>query len=766
VLLGLFLAAFLAASALAEGIVEEVDVAGVRVVGNLRTGESAIFNTFRLEPGKVYPYTEVRLGLERVFNMGFFDDVKLYSETSTEGTVLTLEVVERPVVTSIKTTGHTKLDKDDIRAKIALAVGSSLDGRLLDESARAIKALYTEKGYYVASVTPAVELTAPGLAVVTFDIFEGAKVKIARVLIEGNDILDDGVLKKVMENREDTWYKRAKDFSPEKFDADMDKITELYRNRGFVQARVVSHEADIDRESSTADLKVTVEEGPRIIVKRVNIEVEEQETGKPAVPREALDAAVKLEPGRPYGRADLDKTLEGIYSVLGDQGYVFAEVEPSEAIQGDSLDLTLKIKPQQAVNVGRIIIEGNDVTFDKVIRREVLIRPGDILRRSLVERSHRDIFNLGYFEDVEVASKVGNEQGDIDLIFKVKERQTGIFNVGTSYSEEFGFTGFIEFSHNNVGWARKWPYLALGKGESLSLKWEFGNLTQIDISYRNPWFRDRPTTIGADIYNTKREYETYTDRRSGFALVTGRRIPFIDYARGYLRYSLEHRRLEPDDDASDYVKSQEGEYTTSRVTATLSRSSIDNPFFARSGSRTTASAEWAGAWLGGSTAYHTYTFESSNYIGVPLLNSALLFRTSAGVIDELGSEGYIPVYERFRLGGTTSEGVRGYEDREIVPEGNDWDVGGKFMLLGTVEYRVPVIKNQAFARAFLDAGDTWNSVRAARPWLLRRSAGFGFMIEIPMVGQIGLDVGYGFDREDDEGGPGWQSHFQFGMSGL
>ena len=110
---------------------------------------------------------------------------------------------------------------------------------------------------------------------------------------------------------------------------------------------------------------------------------------------------------------------------------------------------------------------------------------------------------------------MANEQGDIDLIFKVKEKQTGIFNVGTGYSEEYGFTGFIEFSHNNVGWFRSWPYLRLGKGESLSLKWEFGKLTQVDLSYRNPWFRDRPTTVGVDIYNTRREYDTYTDRRSG-----------------------------------------------------------------------------------------------------------------------------------------------------------------------------------------------------------------------------------------------------------
>lgn len=757
----------LAHPAAGQVLLEQVDVAGVSVTGNLRTAQEAILNTLRLEPGKSYPYSEVRLGLERVFAMGFFDDVRLYSERVAEGLRLTLEVVERPVVTAIRTTGHTKIDKDDIRAKIGLAVGSSLDARLVEESARAIKALYSEKGYYVASVTPGIEVSAPGLAVVTFDVFEGSKVKVARVLIEGNQLVDDGSLKKVMENKENRWYRRAKDFSPDKFDSDVEKIESLYKDRGLIRARVVSHEAAVDREASTADLIIRVEEGPRIVVRRVDVEMEGDVPPDGSVTRETLAAAVRLQPGGPYGRSDLDRSLEAMYSVLGDQGFVFAEIEPSETIAGDSLDLTLRVNPQQAVNVGRIVIEGNDVTFEKVIRREIMIKPGDILRRSLVERSHRDIFNLGYFEDVEVASRVANQEGDIDLIFKVKERQTGIFNVGTSYSDEFGFTGFIEFSHNNVGWSPRLPYLTLGKGESLNLKWEFGKLTQLELGYRNPWFRDRPLLVGVDLYNTRREYETYTDKRDGFGVVIGRRIPLIDYTRGYLRYSLERRELEPDaEKASDYVKNQAGRYTTSRITATLTRNSVDNPFFPRNGSRTTAAAEWAGSLLGGSTAYHSYTVQSSNYVAIPVLNSCLLFRAGSGVIDYLGSEGYIPVYERFRLGGTTSEGLRGYDDREVVPEGNASDEGGRFMLLGTVELRVPVIKNQAFARGFLDAGNTWNSVRAARPWLLRRSAGFGFMIEIPMVGQIGLDVGYGFDRDEDLGGPGWKSHFQFGMSGL
>jgi outer membrane protein insertion porin family len=184
------------------------------------------------------------------------------------------------------------------------------------------------------------------------------------------------------------------------------------------------------------------------------------------------------------------------------------------------------------------------------------------------------------------------------------------------------------------------------------------------------------------------------------------------------------------------------------------------------GSRTRLVAEWAGGLLGGTTAYQKYTAENSNFLPVPFLSSTVLVRLQVGLVDQWWNSGYIPVYERFRLGGTTTEGVRGYSEREIVPEGNALDEGGRFMLIGSVEYRVPVVKNRAFVLAFVDAGDTWNSFRSARPGFLRRSIGGGFRVEIPMMGTLGLDIAYGFDRRYPYGNPGWKTHFQFGTAGY
>ncbi len=746
---------------------DEIMVAEIEVSGNLRVSEMAVANTLGLIQGETYPYEEVRSGLRRIYATGFFEDVRLLTEETEQGHALVIEVVERPVVGAIRITGeHRKIDKGDIRKVVVLGVGSSLEERLVFESIAAIDSLYKDKGYYVAKVDHEVEPVNESTVALVFNIDEGAKVKVGEITIEGNRSLSSKAVRDVMETKEKGWINR-KDYNPQVFEEDRARIESLYTDNGFRAARVVSQDVDIDKEKGRANLKITIEEGRRTYVRRVDVVLESVPDTKPALSEAILARGIELGRGTPFSQDDYNRTLENLYSVLGDQGFVYARIEPEETEDGDSLDLVLRVEPERAVRVQRILIEGNETTFDKVIRRELLIKPGDILRRSLLERSHREVFNLGYFEDVQISSRLANEEGDVDLVFGIKERQIGAANVGAGYSEEFGLTGFLEFSHNNIGWFSNFPYLGLGKGQTINLRWEFGKLAQIELSYRDPWFRDRPTLVGFDIYDTKSEYDTYTQKRDGFGLVFGRRLPYIDYSRVYVRYSLERRELEPDKDrASEALKAQAGKITTSSTILTFVRNSVDNPFFPRTGSRAKMTCEFAGGLLGGNTAYQSYILENSNFLPVPLLSSTLVLRTRIGVVDELGSEGYIPIYERFRLGGTTVNGVRGYSEYEIVPEGNAVDEGGRFMVMGALEYRVPVVKNRAHVLAFFDAGNTWDSFQTARPGFLKRSAGFGFRIEIPMMGQLGLDIAYGFDREDRYGAPGWKTHFQFGTSGY
>ncbi|MGD9401403.1 MAG: outer membrane protein assembly factor BamA [bacterium] len=736
----------------------------IAVEGNQRASEAAIVNTFGLETGEEHLYSEVREALERLYGMGMFDDIRLYIDRVPGGERITLEVVERPVVASLKIRGNDKVSEKDIREKIEISVGSSLNPRLVQKSILGIKEACREKGYYFAEASHVIEQRTETSVTLIFEVNEGVKVKVGSINFEGNREVSDGDLRDAMETKTRKWL-MSQDYKPDDFEADLQRIETALKDRGFRDARIVDYDVTFDEKEGKADITITVDEGRRYYVDKVSVVMTAAGDSADVLSGMTFEDALELKAGEPYSLGDYQGTLERVYSAVGDYGFVYAEVIPEEIVHGDSVDVVFRVRPNEAVHVRRIIIEGNTVTFEKVIRRELTIRPGDILRRTVVERSHRDVFNLGYFNDVQVGTNVANEKGDIDLIFKVEERPTGIGNVGIGYTGEFGFTGFIEFSHNNVGWFSKFPWLGLGKGENLNLRWEFGKLSQIELSWRNPWFMDSRTLVGFDIYATRREYETYADRRDGFSVLLGTRFPLIDYSQIFWRYRLERRELDPDPaKASEAVLAQAGSNRTSSIVITFSRNSVDNPFFPRNGSKTTVTAELAGGkLLGGDSDYQSYILDNSHFM--PMFHgTALVLRGRAGVLDGLGSHGYIPIYERYRLGGTSIDGIRGYTEREIVPEGNALDEGGRFFVLGSLEYRVPVVPNKAFLLAFADAGETWNSLSASRPGYLRKSVGAGFRIFIPMMGTIGFDFAYGFDRDRIYGGPSWETHFQFGMS--
>ena len=754
----------IAAPAAADPPPATVDITEIQVRGNSRASEAAVINTFGLDIGEEYVYADVKEGLERLYGMGMFDDIKLFIEGVTGGDRLTIEVVERPVVASLKIRGNDKVSEKDIREKIEISVGSSLNPRLVHKSIQGIKEVCEEKGYYFADATFVIEERTETSVTLIFEVEEGVKVKVGTITFEGNREISEDDLRGAMETKTRRWLMNQ-DYKPDDFEGDLERIENLMRDRGYMEGRVAGHEVTFDEVEGKAHIKIIVDEGQRFYVDKVSVVLSALGDSAEVLTDGMFEDIVELKRGEPYSLGDYQRSLEKVYSAVGDYGFVYAEVIPEETIHGDSVDVIFRVRPNEAVRVRRIMIEGNSVTFEKVIRRELTIRPGDVLRRALVERSHRDVFNLGYFDDVQIGTNVANEKGDIDLIFKVQERQTGVGNVGVGYTGEFGFTGFIEFSHNNVGWFKKFPWLGLGKGQNLNLRWEFGKLSQIELSWRNPWFLDSRTLVGFDIYATRREYETYADTRDGFSLVLGTRFPLIDYSQIFWRYRLERRGLDPDPaKASAAVLAQAGDTRTSSVVITFSRNSVDNPFFPRTGSKTTIIAELAGGRiLGGDSDYQSYVLDNSHFMPM-IRGTALVLRARVGMLDVLGTRGYIPVYERFRLGGTSIDGIRGYTEREVVPDGNALDEGGRFFILGSLEYRIPIVTNKAFLLAFADVGETWNSLTASRPGYLRKSVGAGFRIFIPMMGTIGFDFAYGFDRASVYGGPSWETHFQFGMS--
>ena len=444
-------------------------------------------------------------------------------------------------------------------------------------------------------------------------------------------------------------------------------------------------------------------------------------------------------------------------------------------------------------NVRLIHIAGNHGTREKVIRREIDIHEGDRFKRSALVRSQGDVFRLGFFEDVQI-DFVPAESTDVDITLKVKEKQVGTASAGAGYTAQSGLTGFIELGHNNV----------LGNGQSLSLHLERGaKRSDYYLSFTEPWFRDTPTLLGFSGFKTNRELDLYNERRTGGSVRLGRPLPWPDYSRGSFTYQLEDVIIDIDKttlSAQDSIVLRglkNGQPTrTSSVSGYFLRNSANNPFYATKGSRLSIESEAAGGPFGGSVNFHKHRIEARAYLPSILKGITTMVRGRIGLLGEYADQNLdVPPYERFRLGGgTTPDPLRGYDDYMVVPDKFIRDVktgtissidsvttpgvkdtlyrttvvrypGGRFMTLLTLEQQFP-IAHPLHGVLFFDAGNTWDLVQEARPFDLKLGAGAGIRLEIPLLGNIGFDCGYGFNRGDLRDHPRWVGHFLLGQTSF
>ncbi len=441
-----------------------------------------------------------------------------------------------------------------------------------------------------------------------------------------------------------------------------------------------------------------------------------------------------------------------------EQGYLYTQILDRQVPSDSLINLEFEFIEGQPARVHKIIITGNTKTKEKVIRRELVIKPGQIFKRSAFLRSHREVYYLNFFGNV-IPDYRTLPNGDIDLVFQVEEKPTGQAQVGVGYSEQDKLVGTIGLGVPNL----------FGNGQNLDFNWDFGKTTQnIRIGFTEPWFLDTPTSAGFDLYQTSRTWSSYyTEVRRGGDLRLGRRLSWPDdYFRIYWKYRLED--VEYKNFSNSYNPSQEYDLRlidwpqrTSSTTFTLIRDSRDLPEFATMGSVHSISSEFAGGVLGGDVNYHKHIFDSSWYFQ-NLWKITLMLKTKAGIVDTYTSSQKVPFSERFMPGGTSYDGmIRGYDNRSVGPTENGSEIGGKTMLIFTAEYQFPVVEQQIYGLLFMDAGNAWKSLAETDITDLKRSAGVGIRIVAPMIGVIGFDLAYGFDNL---AGGEWHPHFQLGTS--
>lgn len=743
--------------------IQSVKVLGINVEGSVRDD---VIRTSGLKQGEEATLEDIQNAIKRLWARQLFSDIKIELEQKVgNGVYLLIRVTEYPRLVRqnfIEFHGNKKIKDKELEEQVELEGGEVLSDWEISRAKRKIIDLYREKGYLLATVKTEsfTSNKESNRVILRFDIDEKNKVQVEKISFHGNNAFSDGKLRKQMEEiREDRWWRGA-DFDEEQYADDKLKIIEFYQNNGYRDAEIVSDSIHYDEEMKDMFIEITVREGQQYRFGKITWE------GNEVFSKQELESKLEFEEGDIYSYEKLTKAQqEGLGGLYYDNGYIFATTPWKEIPVGeDVVDIHWFISEGKPAKVGEIIIAGNTKTKEKVIRRELRIRPGEIFSKAAVQRSQREVYILNYFSDVQI-EPIPTSEDKIDLKFTVKEKSTDTAHMSAGYSERDKMIGNIGVSMNNL----------FGNGQRLSFDWNFGRYYRsFQIGFTEPWLMDTPTLGGFSFYDTKREnsyYQPFKESSRGGTFRLGRRFRWPDnYFRGDWIYRLARTNYSDFDEwyLETYpygIASMEWPLTVSSLTQVITRNSFDMPEFPTRGSEVSFSAELAGKFLGGDAQYQKYVFETKWF--TPIWWKFVLYNNfMAGLVSGFDENSEIPTYELFYMGGdglTRSIPLRGYED----PYAGSWarEVGGRVALKYSTEFRVQILPNPTmYGLIFAEAGNTWQNVEDTDPMNLRRSVGIGARVFMPMIGIIGFDYAYGFDNYDEQGRRygKWEPHFVFG----
>lgn len=748
----------------AAGAAAPDTVTSIVVTGLQSVDRSVVLSTFGIRPPAAISGDRIRAGLRALWASNLFTDVELAARKEERSLTLTLRVVERPRIAAIEFTGLNHFDSKDFDKKLGILPGQLLAPDGINAAVDSIRAKYRQDGYAVTRVRPTM-VDAPGGTRIVFDVVEGAKVKVSAVVFEGNQTVAADVLYKQMKTK-----RSGGEFKEDVLKKDIEKIAAYYHDHGYRDAVVGDYRIQYSTDTTLVAITIPIQEGKKYTFDTIKFD------GVHSLSEGLLRSQLAVKPGDPYNDGAMKKSLQAVYESYQENGYLYLNVDPrlapADSASRDSsrLALTFAVDEGKPSTIRKVLITGNTRTKDKVVRRELLSRPGDVFRRSAVTRSQREAFALGFFEDVQVDYHPVPNSNDIDLVYNVKEKSTGTASAGAGYSNDIGLTGFVQLGMPNF----------LGNGQNVGLHLERGgrdgNRKDYSLSFTEPWFMDTPTVLGFDAsYSTAQRLNfPYLETIQGLGMQIGRPIPKIDYTRGFFNLRTENVSRSAFDSASvandstGYLASLRDSlhYPLTVTSASLSfvRNSTNNPFYPTTGSKVTGSANLAGGPLGGYYSYHKEVLDARRWFNTPG-PGAVMVKTRMAFVHggRDGSKDRIPDYEYLRLGGTNVNPLRGYDENTIVPLGNSAYKGGKVALTVTTEYQFP-IAGVVHGVFFADVGNTWNDTRDIGTKNLYVGAGPGVRLEIPSLGPVGFDYAYGFARHDYSGPrtPKWVAHFIVG----
>jgi outer membrane protein insertion porin family len=722
------------------------EIADVIVQGTVVSPELVKLSS-GLSKGKVVFGEDIQSAIKKLWGLGLFSDITIEgADTGGNKILLTINLKDLPRLNNVKISGFKKYGKDDIEPLIKLRKGQIIKDNTINLIVSDIRGFYKSKNYLLAEVK--VEKISAGDREVDLNIFieEGKKVFIGKINFFGNENFKSGdLLDQFEETREDRWW-RDGEYDRDKFESDLQIMSRYAHNKGYKDFYVVRDSVYYDEKKSNILIDVYVSEGDKYFFGRSSF------SGNTLFSKEELEAALEFSYGDDYSRDKLDVSVyNNLYTLYMDKGYLRAGINPEEQIVGnDTVAHVFKITEGTRARVRKIDFVGNTRTNEKVLRREMDIYPGDIFNKTRILRSQRNAMILNYFESVMPDMNQVNEK-EVDLIFTIKEKPTEQAQTSIAYSQADGFIGSVGLVFNNFSFEH--PFRQ-GDGQQLSTNVEFGkNYYKYSLSVEEPWLFDTPTLVGASGNYQKRD-DSYSDTQiiSGIFKL-GRRFAWSDnWLRGLWYYSIDRiKYTDISPNAPEKYELYEGKtIISSSIAQYMIRDSRDRADFPTRGASITLMTKMAGGVLGGDEEFHKHKIDMKWY--QPLLKDRLVFYSQfvAGAMDKLRESSYISAREYFYLGGgglSGGEPLRGYDENAVGPYESGYFIGGKNLFKSSFELRLKLIESPMliYTLAYIDAGNLWRDFSDVNLFELQKGAGVGIRINVPMLGMMGLDVGYGFD---------------------
>ncbi|UCC26893.1 MAG: outer membrane protein assembly factor BamA [Gemmatimonadales bacterium] len=796
---GVLLCGLALSSALPQRLQAQVElrlpVDSIAVEGISRVARTSVLAQLGFATGDTITYRDVQEAQTRLWRLGQFADIRVFARggLADAPAVIVVQVQEQPLVRRVVFRGLERASPRAVRDSAGLRDGEPFSQQEVLEGRQALLDALADEGIPFARVQVRDEPVEgmENVVDVIFDVEEGNRVAVAEVVVEGNEnVSDEDIVSALSTRPEGFWWFQGGGFDQEAFQSDLQTaLPDLYRSRGFLDFEVLSDTLVLDPSSGKARVEIQVQEGPRYRVASLSIdgnrEFEDEVLEQYFLPgRGGLlrslgfggDEEEQEAQGRIFDAVAFEEARASIGELYANRGFIFAQVNPVvekgpplEPGGDPTVSVGIEIDEGRLAFINRILIEGNDYTYERVILERITLLPGDVYSQAEIIRSYQSVSGLGFFETPMPVPdmNVDEETGEVDVTFEVVEKQTGAINFGTSVGGGVGLAGFIGYDQPNL----------FGQAKSGSVRWDFGRyLNNFTLTYSDPALFQSRISGTVSLFNARDRFFQFASgqrRRIGGSLRFGFPIPGWRFTRAIAGYAISRTRYQLFRGVDDTSLFGRPPGTQSQLSIGLARSTLNHPLFPTQGSRQTWTTEFNGGLLGGDGEFVKHSLEGTWWLPVGEVGGgsgggrpitfALGTSLKGGAI--FGDAGAFP-FDRFWMGGVQfGQALRGYDETSITPLGyfpersrgiNDIDRLGDAFLSVTTEFAMRLNDNISLS-TFFDAGNVWRGPNAINPSQLFRGAGVGLQLVTPF-GPIGLDYAYGFDKAE----PGWQLHFKMG----